>query len=270
MRRYTPFAIILVLVLAACQPGQVVPPGFSLSLSGGLSIESGNSAQTTVNLAREGGFSDPVSLSVEGLPAGVTASFSETPLAGSSSQLTLNVSPSVAVGAYAMTVRGEAGSLSDTASLSLTVTEPPVSVASVAIQGFGGSHQVRQGYGTITLEVLGEQLDGIALAKLGNLNGNVMTNNDLSATIEFIVPHGADLGFQALSLVASAGQVDVPNAAEFTAITVAAGTGSDANQGTPGQPLQDAQLRRFGRLGRRFDRPCRRPLRRRQRRNLPP
>ncbi len=234
---YISFAVVMVLVLAACSPPSIVPD-FSVAVSGVLSIQAGSSDQVTVTLSRSGGFADVVTMSVEGLPGGVTAAFSENPLAGSSASLTLSVSPSSAVGAFALTVRGQAGSLSKTASLNLSVTGPPVTVNSVAVQGFSPSKQVRQGYGTIVLEVLGDQLSDIALAKLGSLNGTVVTNNSISATISFLVSHGADMGMQTLSLTASAGAVDFPGAVEITAITADANTGVDTNQGTLDSPFK--------------------------------
>lgn len=94
---------------------------------------------------------------------------------------------------------------------------PSANVTSVQLQGAGT--QVRQGHGLVTVEVAGEVLADIALAKLGSLGGTVITNNDLAATIEFDIPHGADLGWQTLSLSTGAGPVSFNNALEITPIT---------------------------------------------------
>ena len=94
---------------------------------------------------------------------------------------------------------------------------PSASVSSVQLQGAGT--QVRQGHGLVTVEVAGELLADIALAKLGSLGGTVMTNNDIAATIDFDIPHGADLGWQTLQLSTGAGPVSFANAVEITPIT---------------------------------------------------
>ena len=92
-------------------------------------------------------------------------------------------------------------------------------IDTVQVQGIGGSLQVRQGQGFVTLEVTGELLSDIALAKLSSLVGTVMTNNDLTATIDFDIPHATDLGWQALTLNASSGVVTMSDAVEVTGIT---------------------------------------------------
>ena len=92
-------------------------------------------------------------------------------------------------------------------------------IDTVQVQGIGGSLQVRQGQGLVTLEVTGELLSDIALAKLGSLVGTVMTNNDLTATIDFDIPHATDLGWQPLTLNASSGVVTMSDTVEVTGIT---------------------------------------------------
>jgi hypothetical protein len=49
-------------------------------------------------------------MSVSGLPAGATGSFSPNPAGGSSTTLTVNVAGSVAKGSYPFTVTGNGGS----------------------------------------------------------------------------------------------------------------------------------------------------------------
>jgi hypothetical protein len=103
-------------------------PTFSLSVSD-VTIQklvSGSaSGSSTANLSRTGGFSDAVSLSVSGLPTGVTGVFSDTSPTGNSSTLNLTVADSTATGAVTVTVTGTAGSITKTDSLTLTVNPPP-------------------------------------------------------------------------------------------------------------------------------------------------
>jgi hypothetical protein len=67
------------------------------------------------------GFASAVNLSISGVPAGVTASFSPSN-ATASSTLQLNVSSTAAAGSYPLTITGTSGNLSHTAAVSLNVT----------------------------------------------------------------------------------------------------------------------------------------------------
>jgi serine protease AprX len=67
-----------------------------------------------------GGFNGQVSLSASGLPLGASFTFSPNP-ATSSSTLTVATSPSTPVGTYTVTVNGLSGSLSRSATVTLTV-----------------------------------------------------------------------------------------------------------------------------------------------------
>ena len=95
---------------------------FSLSAGpSSVSVVSGSSATSTISTAVISG-SGTVSLSATGVPTGATATFSPSSVtAGSASTLTLN-SGTVAPGSYAITVKGVEGSVSHTASVTLTVS----------------------------------------------------------------------------------------------------------------------------------------------------
>jgi hypothetical protein len=68
-----------------------------------------------------GGFTGNVTLSVSGLPSGVTGAFSPNPTT-STSTLTLTASGSAATGTSTITVTGVSGSLTHTTTFQLTVT----------------------------------------------------------------------------------------------------------------------------------------------------
>lgn len=90
-----------------------------------LTLPQGGNGTVTVTLTRGGGFADPVNVSVEGLPAGVTASLSPAQLTGSTTQavVTVNVAGTVAAGTYTATVRASAAGVgAATVQYSLTVT----------------------------------------------------------------------------------------------------------------------------------------------------
>jgi nitrite reductase/ring-hydroxylating ferredoxin subunit len=99
-------------------------PDFSLSASPGIvNASQGGSVATTITLARIGGFSGPVALSLLGAPAGVTGNFTPASATGTSSSLSLLVDVSVAPGTYALTVQGQNGALVHSAPLSLVVSQ---------------------------------------------------------------------------------------------------------------------------------------------------
>ncbi len=75
----------------------------------------------TATVTPQNGFSDPVTLSVSGLPAGVTASFSVPTLTSGNSTLNVVVGASVAPGTYPFTITGMSGALTHSASATLTV-----------------------------------------------------------------------------------------------------------------------------------------------------
>lgn len=101
-------------------------PDFSLSLSpNSLSLNPGGSASIGVGIIRTN-FGGAVGLSLSNAPSGFSGSFSPSSTSDNSSALNLTVSGSVAPGSYALTVSGDGGGLTRTASLS------------VLIQGAGG------------------------------------------------------------------------------------------------------------------------------------
>jgi chitinase len=105
-------------------------PSFSLSDSpSSLSIAQGASGASTITVASRDGFDSVVSLSVSGLPSGVTASLSHStvtpPADGSTtSTLTLSASSSATAGTATVTITGTNGGLTTTTTLSLSVTSP--------------------------------------------------------------------------------------------------------------------------------------------------
>ncbi|HEY1767345.1 MAG TPA: protease pro-enzyme activation domain-containing protein [Terracidiphilus sp.] len=88
-----------------------------------VTVAPGSSAATTIAIGKKAGFSGSVSLAVSGLPADVTASWSENPASGTSI-LTLNAGNSVQRGSYLITVTGRSGSETESTSFALAVNAP--------------------------------------------------------------------------------------------------------------------------------------------------
>ena len=123
---------------------------YSLSASP-VSVVQGANGSTTVAVTDIGNFSSTVSLSASGLPAGVTASFNPSSTA-TSSVLTLTASGTAAVGPATITVTGVSGSLTHTATFTLTVAAAP----DYSLSASSGNVSVVQGNtGTSTITVNG-------------------------------------------------------------------------------------------------------------------
>jgi serine protease len=88
-----------------------------------------NSLSYTVFITRTGGHNAAVNLSVSGLPAGVSGSFSPSSTTGSSSTLTITVSAGTAVGTNLFTVTGNDGISSHTATSTLVINNRDFSIS---------------------------------------------------------------------------------------------------------------------------------------------
>jgi Viral BACON domain len=96
-------------------------PDFSLSASpSSVTITQGSSGTSMISIAPLNGFNSSVSLSIPGLPSGVTAVFSPASTMGTST-LTLSASSAAASLTVGLTVTGTSGSLTHTTTVNLTV-----------------------------------------------------------------------------------------------------------------------------------------------------
>jgi alpha-mannosidase len=96
---------------------------FALRTPGdGVSVPRGRSATATLTVSRRGNFRSSISLSVSGLPPGVTASFSPTSTS-TTSKLTLIADDSAKLGTSTVTILGTSGGLSHSMTGALSVTE---------------------------------------------------------------------------------------------------------------------------------------------------
>jgi hypothetical protein len=119
-----------------------VQQGFSVSASpASQTVVQGGSTSFTTTVTAGTGFSGTVSLSVSGLPAGATASFSPASISTSgSSTLSVSTSSSAAPGSYPLTITATSGTVTHTANVTLVVsTDFSVSVTPSSIAVSPGS-----------------------------------------------------------------------------------------------------------------------------------
>ena len=104
----------------------IAPPGdFTLGVAPGLRIvEQGDSTSYTVSITPIEGFSDPVNLSVSGLPAGASGSFSPNPVhPGSTSTLSVSTATTTPTGDHGLNITGSAAGLQRSDGTTLRVNE---------------------------------------------------------------------------------------------------------------------------------------------------
>jgi uncharacterized membrane protein len=100
-------------------------PAFSLSASTpSISIPAGASGVSLITVSPQQGFSGAVNLTISGLPAGVTASFSPAS-ATTASTLTLIANSSAVASTSTVTITGASGNLTSTAGMTLAITASP-------------------------------------------------------------------------------------------------------------------------------------------------
>ena len=101
-------------------------PDFSVGVSpGSQAVIQGNAVNYNVTITASGGFSGNVGFSVSGLPAGASATFNPTTVAGSGTSV-MNVSTlaSTAAGTYPLTITATSGNLVHSSSATLVVSAP--------------------------------------------------------------------------------------------------------------------------------------------------
>lgn len=117
-------------------------PDFTISASpAGLSVPQGSVGTSTISTATLGNFSNAVSLSASGLPAGVTASSNPTTIAApgaGNSTMTFTVGASAPAGTSPVTVTGAGGGMTHTTPINLTVLQV-FTITSAVSNGVGGA-----------------------------------------------------------------------------------------------------------------------------------
>ncbi|MFC1661323.1 hypothetical protein ACFL3S_07730 [Gemmatimonadota bacterium] len=149
-------------------------------------------ADITVSLTRGGGYTGAVTVRVEGLPSGVSASPVTIASGSTSGTLELEATSLAAAGTYSLTIRASGSGVTDaTATVSMTVTEPPQPGFSIAVDP--ASVSIEQGKSTST-------------------NVNVTRTNGFSGDVALVAsgqPTGLTISFNPASVSGDASLVQV-------------------------------------------------------------
>lgn len=160
--------------------------GFALAVAPTtLSVERGKGGTAEVTISREAPFEGAVALTIEGAPAGVTASLDPASVTGGSSTLSVAVAAEAAAGSHTLTIRGAGeGVAAQSATLELTITDPPAS-GGFALAAAVGELSVEQGQaGTVGLTITRQApFEGaVALSVAGAPSGVTAVVDPASAT----------------------------------------------------------------------------------------
>jgi hypothetical protein len=166
----------------------LAPFDFSLSVPGSVTVEAGQSVSIPVTANLVSGTTQLVSFSVSGLPSGARGTFSALRCQpGCTSTLTITTSTLTARGTYPITVTGISGSLSHTASSTLTVTGDTTSTASAASSspsGLTGYWGLNEGAGLTTYDSSGQGNNGVLI------NNPVWTTGKVGKALQFNTTFG--------------------------------------------------------------------------------
>jgi kumamolisin len=191
-------------------------PSFTLSASpAAVSVVKGSSGTSTVTSTALGGFSSSIALTSSGQPSGVTVSFSAASITGSGSSVaTFAVSSSASAGTYSITITGTGGGVTQTASVTLTVTSAPAGAFTVSVSPTSGYlDQGQSGYAVVTTTVSGGFSSAITLSASGQPAGVTVSFSPASiaapgsgtSDMYLTVSRSAPIGTYPITITASGG-----------------------------------------------------------------
>ncbi len=221
-------------------------PDFTVVASpSSLSLAQGTSGASTITTNVTGGFNSAVSLSISGLPTGVTASFSSASIAApgsGSSTLTFTASATATTGTTNVTVTATGGGVTHTAVISLTITANQA--ADFVLSASPTSLTVAQGTSgstTVSSALVGGFNAALALSVSGTPSGVTASFNPTSlaapgsgnSTLTFTASSTAATGAFTVTVTADGGGI---THTVNLSLTITASGGSTTTQllGNPG------------------------------------
>ena len=208
-----------------------VSPDFALSASpASRTVTPGSSTSFAATTTALNAFTGTVSLSVSGLPSGVTAAFSPASVTGSgTSTVTVTTASTTPLGTYTLTVSGVSGSLSHTATVSLVVSAAPDFMLSAS----PSSQTVAAGSGTSYTPTVGAlngfngsvtfSVSGLPTGAMGSFSPTSVTGA-ASSTLTVSTATSTPVGTYTLTVTGVSGSLS--HSAVATLVVNAAGTGN--------------------------------------------
>jgi pseudomonalisin len=190
-------------------------PTFTMDLSStGLSVLKGTSAHVAITTARVGTFNSALALSVTGIPAGITASFSPASMAApGSGTSTLTMQVGAAPGSYNLTVKAVGVNVTQTAALTLTVTAAPgfslqaaASTINALAGGPAGTHITASAVNGFTSAVA-LSVGGVPSGVTVSLSPPQISGNGGTAAINVQTTGSAIPGVYTITITAAGGNV---------------------------------------------------------------
>lgn len=234
-----------------------VGPMFTLSTGqAAYTVGQGTSSSGSLSLTGSNGFSGAVTLSLSGLPAGVTVSFGSNPLSAASTPMTIASSSSAALGTYTVTVTGTSGAITASTSFTLTVMAPSFTLtpspgilsltpgsmanATVAVNGFSGvvsfsisglpagvtaawNPASSGSAGVVTLTAANSAPLGNALATITGTSGALSATARLNIEVRSAAPTSSTTALAISSGGSAANTVAWGTAVTFTAVVTSGG-----------------------------------------------
>jgi sugar lactone lactonase YvrE len=210
-------------------------PNFTLMVSSPVTVTQGAASTTIIRVIPGSGFTGTVSLAVNGLPSGVTASFSPNPTAGTST-LTLTASNSAALGTVIVVINGTAGTQTVSTSLQLAVVALPPSFSLVPDSSSLTVNQGSSGTSTITVAGRNGFSDSVNLAASGLPDGVIasFSPNPTTGTsvLTFAASNAAITGQVYVTVTGTSGALTGTNGIYLTIAPPPGFAPSSANLGT--------------------------------------
>jgi hypothetical protein len=181
-----------------------------------VGIYRGETATYTLSLDANEGFITPISLTLQGAPAGTGVTFDpDSAIPPAVSRLYITTSASTVSGVYEMSVTGTAGEHSDTADLTLIVaTETPSFTLSISPTLRTAVPDQAVAY-TVVVTSVESLIQPVTLTVLGLPTGVTETWSvnpvmpDGSSILTLFVPHSPPFGEHALQVIGTLKQVNV-------------------------------------------------------------
>jgi subtilase family serine protease len=204
-------------------------PSFTLSASpASVSVLQGSSGTSTITSAVSGGFNSAITLSVSGLPSGVTVGFSPISVTGAgSSTTTFTVSSSTAPGTYAITITGTSGDIASTTTVSLTVTSTTAGFSISASPASISINRSSSGTVTITSAVSGGFDSAVSLSASGQPSGVTISFSPTSitgagtSTMRITVSRRAATGTHTITISGKSGSITHTTTISLDVLTAA-------------------------------------------------